>query len=176
MTAGSSSAPAVSPGVQTTSIGVISVNGQTGFSTEAPISVTGKSVSSNPFASMSPLQVDFPGIVIGSALAAAGSASTFIISNVGQNNMTINGYAWTTGAQTPDPGTTTTYTNVTMAKDAYGNTTYVLDGNGYFTSANLPPVGTIITGGSSITVNALFNTTVSTTVNNPPLIAKLILR
>jgi hypothetical protein len=115
---------------------------------------------------MSPLEVDFPGIVIGSAAAGAGSASTFIISNIGQNSMTIQGYAWTTGALTPDSGTATTYTNVTITEDSYGNMLYVLDSNGYFTSANLPAVGTVIAGGESITINALFNTTVRTQIED----------
>jgi hypothetical protein len=160
LSAGSTGAPAVSPGVQTTSISILSNNGQTGFSTEAPISLTGSSVSPSPFISMSPLEVDFPGIVIGSAAAAAGSASTFIISNIGQNNMIIIGYAWTNGALSPNPGSATTYTNVTTIEASDGDTLYILDSNGYFTSANLPAVGTVIRGGDSITVSALFNTTV----------------
>jgi uncharacterized membrane protein len=52
----------------------------------------------------------------------------------GQSSMTIKGYAWTTGALTPDPGTTTTYTNVTSTYNGNGSTVYALDSNGYFTS------------------------------------------
>lgn len=149
----SSSAPAVSPGVQTTAINILTTNGVTGYATEEPISVTGKSVSPEPFISMAPMEIDFSGIVLGSAAANAGSADTFIISNVGQSNMTILGYAFTAGSINSNA----TITNVTTI-----NGVSVFDVNSYFTSTNLPAIGTAIPGGASVTVNAMFNTTVCT--------------
>jgi hypothetical protein len=146
---------------------LFTMNSKSGFSSEVAISLTGRTVSQNPFISVSPLQVNFPGLVIGSATTAEGTASTFIINNIGQSNMTITGYAWTTGDVSSGSGNTK-YTNVTVTTDPSGNIQYILDSNGYFTSSNLPGVGTTIVGGSSITVNILFNTTVRICLNVVP--------
>jgi hypothetical protein len=143
-----------SPAVQTAALNLLTNNTEAGFSTEVPISVAGKAVSNNPIISMSPLQVSFPGLVVPSAAAHAGSASSLVISNLGQNNMTISGYAFATGTYTNSPNSPVT--NVTFTKGVA-----VLDVNGYFTSSDLPPVGTIIQGGAAVTVDLLFNTTVS---------------
>jgi hypothetical protein len=101
---------------------------------------------------MSPLQVDFSGIVVGSEAQASGSDSTFIISNDGLNAMTILGYAWTNG---PITSATSVFNNLTTS-----NNITTFDGNGYFTSPNMPPVGTVIPGGGSATVDVTFNTSV----------------
>jgi hypothetical protein len=102
---------------------------------------------------MNPLQVDFAGIVVGSAAAYTGSDSTFIINNVGLNPMTILGFGRTNGSVT---STTSVFQNLTTVQNVT-----TLDGNGYFTSANMPPIGTVIPGGGSVTVNVNFNTNVS---------------
>jgi hypothetical protein len=143
-----------SPAVQTAALNLLTNNTVAGFSSEVPISVTGKAVSNNPIISISPLQVSFPGLIVSSAAAYAGSASSLVISNFGQNNMTISGYAFATGTYTNSPNSPVT--NVTFTKGVA-----VLDVNGYFTSSDLPPVGTIIQGGAAVTVDLLFNTTVS---------------
>lgn len=155
LSSGSTSSPSIQPGVQATAIGILTTNGIAGYAAEEPISVTGRSASINPFISISPSEVDFPGIVLESAAAAEGSSDTFIISNTGQNQMTILGYAFTNGSVEPNSDNPTTWTNVTTT-----NGISVLDINEYFMASNLPAVGTIIPGGDSITVNALFNTTV----------------
>lgn len=152
---GNNGAPTISPGVQTSVLDLFTINGQTGYSTGVPISLTGKVASANPVISLSPLQVNFPGIVIGSATATAGSTGSLVINNIGQNAMTILGYAFATGSFANNANSTVT--NVTTT-----NGVADLDINGYFTSMDLPPVGTIIQGGSEITVNILFNTTVRT--------------
>ena len=74
----------------------LTTNRITGHSIKQPISLTSRSVSSSPFISMNPLQVNLPSIVIGFVAGEKGSASTFII-------MTILGYAYTTGAVNLDP-------------------------------------------------------------------------
>jgi hypothetical protein len=79
LNSGSTSAPSVSPGVQTTAMNLFTTNGVSGYSTQQGITLTGTSVSASPWLSITPLQVNFPGIVIGSAASAAASASTFII-------------------------------------------------------------------------------------------------
>jgi hypothetical protein len=145
LTSNSTSAPAVSPGVQTTAMSLYTTNGATGYSTQQGITLTGVSVSASPFVAITPLQVTFPGIVIGSASTAA-STGTFIIQNLGSSDMTILGYAYS--ADSTDP-----YTNVTT-----GASPFVLDENGYFTSQDLPSIGTIIPAGKEVTVHANFNT------------------
>ena len=141
------------PAVQTAVLNLLTNNTVAGFSTEVPILVTGKATSSNPIISMSPLQVSFPGLIIPSASAYEGSVSSLVISNLGQNTLTISGYAFATGMYTNSPNSPVT--NVTFT-----NGVAVLDVNGYFTSSGLPPVGTVIQGGAAVTVDLLFNTTV----------------
>jgi hypothetical protein len=148
----------VVPGVQTTSIELLTVNGQTGFATAQPITLTGMSISSAPFITMNPLQVDFDGIVVGSASQETGSDNTFIINNVGLSPMTITGFAWTSG---PVTSGTAVFNNLTLTKDGSGDNVTAFDGNGYFTSINMPPVGTVIPGGGSVTVDVNFNSNVS---------------
>jgi hypothetical protein len=92
--------------------------------------------------------VDFAGIVVGSAAAETGS-STFIINNVGLSPMTILGLAYTNGSITSN---NSVFYNVTS--DALGV-------NGYFTSMDMPAVGTVIGGGESVTVSVNFKANVS---------------
>jgi hypothetical protein len=142
----------ITPGIQSASITINTVNGAPGFSSQQPVSMTGECVSTNPFASIAPLQVDFPELVIGSAAAQLGSATTFNIQNIGQSNLTILGYGFTNSISN-----TVADTNVTI--DPSANGTCILDDNGVFTSYDLPAVGTVINGGSSITVDVVFQTT-----------------
>jgi hypothetical protein len=152
LSAGSTSAPAVSPGVQTTALSLYSTNGVTGYSTEQPITLTGVAVSSQPFLSMTPLQLAFPGIVIGSAGNATGTSSTFLIQNLGKSNLTIKGYSYHDPASdaTGDTGST----NVTLNADS----SFRLGPNGFFSSQDLPAVGTSIPAGGSIAVHVSFST------------------
>jgi YD repeat-containing protein len=158
LSAGSTSSPSVTPGVQTSSISILTTNAQAGYASQQPITLTGMSISSAPFLSINPLMVDFDGVVVGSAAAETGSDSTFIINNIGLSNMTILGLAYTTGSIAS--GNATFY-NLTQSTDANGTTVTVFDANGYFTSEDMPQVGTVIPGGGSITVNANFNSNVN---------------
>ena len=154
LNSGSTSSPSVTPGVQSTSIEILTVNGITGYAPQQPISLTGMSVSSAPFITINPLQVDFAGIVVGSAAAETGSDSTFIINNVGLSPMTILGLAYTNGSVTSN---SSVFYNVTSA---------AFDVNGYFTSTDMPAVGTVIPGGASVTVSVNFKANVSTETRN----------
>ena len=66
--------------------------------------------------------------------------------------MTILGMAWTSGAVNSDNAV---FHNLTTVN---GKT--FLDGPGYFTSTTLPSLGQVIPAGSTMTVNANFNTNV----------------
>lgn len=147
---GSTSSTSVRPGVQVGSVTLSTQNGATGYSSLQPISVSANIISSVAFAAMNPLQVDFSPVVIGSSAAQEGSDNTVVISNLGQADMVIQGYAFTKDSVTSN---NPVYTNVT--KNAAGE--YVLDKDGFFTSSDLPPVGTVIKGGSSVVVHMNFD-------------------
>jgi hypothetical protein len=149
LNSGSTSAPSVSPGVQTTALSIFTNNGVKGYSTQQAVTLTGTCVSAAAWITLSPLQVNFPGIVIGSSTPS--SSSTFIIKNDGQSALKILGYGFSTDSDDP-------ITNVTMDASAHG--TFVLDSNGYFTSKDLLSVGTVIPAGGSVTVHAAFQTSV----------------
>ena len=127
---GSTSSTTVVPSVQTTSIELLTVNGVTGYATAQPITLTGMSISSAPFITVNPLQVDFQGIVVGSASQQTGSDSTFIINNVGLGPMTITDFAWTNGSVSSP---TVVFHNLTLTTDGSGNPVTAFDSNGSFT-------------------------------------------
>jgi hypothetical protein len=149
LTGGSTSAPEVKPGVQTTALTIYTVNGATGFSTQVPITLTGDSVSQKPFLQITPLQVTFPGIVVGSSSTTQQSTSTFIINNVGQSDAKILGYVYSNDASDSSE------TNVTVS------TSSALDDPGVITASNLPAIGTIIPAGSSVTISVAFSSKVT---------------
>jgi WSC domain-containing protein len=151
LTGGSTSAPSVQPGVQTTALTIFTTNTNAGFSSQVPVSLTGSSVSDTPFLQIIPFQVTFSGIVVGSAASSQGSVSTFMINNIGQNKAKIFGYAFQNAAETSP------LTNVTVTADS------VLDVTGSITASDLPPVGTYIPGGGSVTVHVAFNTNITGT-------------
>ncbi|KAK3944151.1 WSC domain-containing protein [Diplogelasinospora grovesii] len=149
LSSGSTSAPSIQPGVQSGSITLVTVNGVTGYSTNQPLSVTGTTVSQAPFAAINPVNVDFSPLVLGSAAAAGGSQNTMVVQNLGKGTMQILGYAFTTDSPTAPSAQ---FSNITQN----ANGTYMLDANGYFTTTDLPAVGSTIPGGSSVIVHMTF--------------------
>lgn len=141
------------PQIESSVVNVFTINGQSGYSKQMPISVSAKATSSSPIISINPLQVSFPGIVIG--ITESSSTASLSINNIGTDPMTILGYAFAEGEFTNTD--TDNLTNVTTI-----NGVSTLDKNGYFTSSDLPPVGTIIQGGSGLSVDLVFNSTVYT--------------
>lgn len=146
---GSNSNTTVVPGVQVGSITLSTQNGATGYSTLQPISASANVISTSAFASMSPLQVDFAPVIIGSDAAQEGSDNTVVISNMGKADMTITGYAFTKDSISSN---NPVFTNVTRRITGE----YILDKDGYFTASDLPPVGTVVKAGSSIVVHMNF--------------------
>lgn len=121
----------VSPGVKTSSLVITTTNGVAQYSNSLPTTLQGNEVSSAPSLSLSPQEVDFGGIVVGSPGAATGLDSAFIISNIGSSPLKILGYAYT---GTDDDAGGANYTN-TMT---HNGATIIGDG---FTSSDLPAVG-----------------------------------
>ncbi|KAL8651207.1 MAG: hypothetical protein Q9226_004803 [Calogaya cf. arnoldii] len=144
---------AVSPGVKTSFLVITTTNGVAQYSNSLPITLQGNEVSSAAFLSLSPPEVDFGGIVVGSPGAATGLDSSFIISNIGSSPLKITGYGWS-GADMDDEeggdGYISSYKNVTMVD----GDSVIGDG---FTSNNLPAVGSILAAGKSLTVPINFN-------------------
>ena len=144
----------VSPGVKSSSLVISTVNAIAQYSNQLPIALTGNEVSSAPFLSLTPAEVDFGGLVVGSPGAATGLDSSFIITNIGSSPLKITGYGYT-GSDTDDDGEVD-YTNVTQSKKG------AIIGNG-FTSADLPAVGSVVAPSQSLTVPINFQ---SDTVGN----------
>ncbi|KAL8705372.1 MAG: hypothetical protein Q9201_001491 [Fulgogasparrea decipioides] len=142
---------AVTPGVKTSSLVITTTNGVAQYSNSLPITLQGNEVSSAPFLSLTPPEVDFGGIVVGSSGAATGLDSAFIIQNIGSSPLKILGYAYR-GTDTDD--------NDDNGGSAYKNVTTVggrsIIGNG-FTSSDLPAVGSTVAPGQSLTVPINFN-------------------
>ena len=149
LTSGSTSSPTVSPGVLSSAMFIYTKNALASYSTQQSIGLTGTVVSPNPWLSITPLQVTFNGIVIGSSASEGGSTSTFIIQNTGQAEMEILGYAFSVDSAI------TAYTNITLGPPTN------LDANGYFTAQSLPVIGAIFNPGESLTVGITFDTTVT---------------
>ncbi|KAL8735389.1 MAG: hypothetical protein Q9166_000934 [cf. Caloplaca sp. 2 TL-2023] len=145
----------VSPGVKTSSLIVFTTNGVAQYSNSLPITLQGNEVSSNAFLSLSPPEVDFGGIVVGSPGAATGLDSSFIIANIGSSPLNITGYGYSGTDMDDDDGRSgdgyvSSYTNVTKSEDGS------VIGEG-FTSSDLPAVGSILAPGKSLTVPINFN-------------------
>lgn len=136
----------VAPGVKSSSVVIFTTNAVPQFSNSLPVSVQGNEVSNLPFLAVSPAEVDMGGIVIGGPGAATGLDSSFIISNVGLQPLTITGYGYTDDIEPP-----VQYTNVT-----FGENSQIGE---LFTSSDLPAVGTIVSPGSSLTIPIKFKAT-----------------
>ncbi len=137
----------VSPGVKSTALTLTTTNSVAGYSTKFPISLTGTEVSNKPFLVISPITVDYGGVVLLSNQTVPSISQPFVIANAGQSPLTITGYAYTTDALT---GTTINYTNVT-----FSNSNGEVLGDG-FSSTKLPAVGTQLVGGSQVSVDSSF--------------------
>ncbi|PVH80099.1 WSC-domain-containing protein [Cadophora sp. DSE1049] len=130
----------VIPGVESTSLNIITTNGVPKFSTVLPVSLTGRVVSQNAFMTITPTEIDLGGIVLGSAGAPSGLTASFILSNVGAQPLNIVGTAWS---------------NTINGDVQWTNVTNGELGNG-FTSAQFPKAGDVIETGGSLTVSVKF--------------------
>ena len=135
----------VSPGIKSTPLTLFTTNVSPGFTSSLPIGLTGTEISQQPYLSLSPIELSYPGIVVTPNQTAPTVSLSFVLGNLGVNSLTITGYAYTM-----DDIDGTAFTNVTTV-----NGTSDL---GYgFTATNLPPTGTVISAGQSISVNSVFN-------------------
>jgi iron transport multicopper oxidase len=129
----------VLPGVAGTNLDIYTTNVPAKYSNDLPISLTGNTVSQDPFLTINPPEVDFGGIVICSQAAQSGLDAAIILSNVGAQNLTFLGSAWT-GSIMPGDGPIV-WNNIS---------------NGYlgsgFRSISLPKVGDTLATGASISV------------------------
>jgi iron transport multicopper oxidase len=133
----------VLPGVASTSLNLYTMNAVPKYSALLPISLSGTTVSSTPYFTISPPQVDFGGIVVGSDSARTGLSAAVILSNVGAQNLTFLGSAWTKSVDSNDGPVV--YTNITNG----------ILGDG-FSSSGLPQPHDNLPPGHSLTVPLSF--------------------
>lgn len=136
----------IKPGVASGAITLCTINGVTGYSPNQPLAVSGKTVSQTGFLSLSPVEVDFGGLVVNSAAAQSGLSGSLIISNIGSSSLTITGSAWT-DLQSKTPA----HINITKI----GTTGQYTLGSA-FNATNWPQPGYVIAGGASISVTLNF--------------------
>jgi hypothetical protein len=134
------------PGVKSTPLTFLTVNGVAGYTTSFPISLTGTEVSSAPFLTVTPSTVDFGAVVVANISSISTISAIFSIANQGLSNMTILGYAYTYNDLSRSP----VFTNSTMTNGIWDL--------GYgFAATSLPPVGSIIPPSTVISVPAVFD-------------------
>ena len=128
------------PGVASTNLDIYTTNSVAKYSNILPVSLTGNTVSQTAFLTISPPEVDFGGVVVGSQAAVSGLSAAMIISNLGAENLTFSGFAWT-GSINPAEGLIV-WTNITS--------------NGFlgsgFSTSSLPKVGDTLATGASISI------------------------
>lgn len=137
----------VKPGVAAGAITLYTVNSVEGYVTSQPLAIFGTAVSQSGFLSLSPVEVDFGGLVVNSIAAQAGLSDSLIISNEGVGNLTITGSSWA------DPRVPTSVdVNITQI----GSTGQYGVGPA-FNATDWPQTGYVIRGGSSISIPLSFN-------------------
>ncbi|MCJ1408115.1 hypothetical protein MMC19_002188, partial [Ptychographa xylographoides] len=137
----------VDPGIKSTPLTLYTTNAVAGYTTAFPIGLTGTEVSQAAYLSLTPVTVDYSGLVLLPGQSTPTASLPFVIGNLGLSPMTILGYAYTTD----DLGQVdTTFTNVTF----FANGTALL-GEG-FTSDNLPPQGTVVQPNQQISIDSTF--------------------
>lgn len=137
------STPHVLPGAVSTNLDLYTTNGVAKYSNIVPISLTGTTVSLVPFLEITPPEVDFGLIVIGSDDQQTGLDATFLVTNAGSQDLTILGTAWTN--RTNPQEAPVVYTNISNGDLGAG-----------FTSSSIPQAGDVIPAGSSISVPVNF--------------------
>jgi iron transport multicopper oxidase len=136
----------VKPGVASGDITLYTVNGVTGYASSQPLALSGMTVSQTGFLSLSPVEVDFGGLVIDSAAAQAGLSGSLIISNIGVASLTITGSAW--ADLTADAPANINITQI-------GSTDQYTLGSA-FNATDWPQPGYVIVGGGSVSVTLNF--------------------
>ncbi|KAF8437730.1 WSC domain-containing protein [Terfezia claveryi] len=143
------SVPGVIPGPVSGAINILTNNGVTGYSSSQPISLAGILVSNAAILQLTPPEVSFGGVVVGSPDAIAGVTSSMFINNLGKQSLELTGYAYTLDESDTDW--------VDVQPPANDSSVWIL--NDGFT-AKLPPLGTVLEGGASIAVELRFTASV----------------
>lgn len=136
------------PGVKSTGLNIYTTNGVPKYSTQLPVSLQGVTVSSDAFLALSPPELDFGGLVVGTGGIPQTSTLNVIISNLGSETLNFTGLAWTDSL----------YTNPIIWQNITTNSNGSYITGADFTSLLLPKVGDTIAPGSSITVPLAFTT------------------
>ncbi|KAK3678887.1 hypothetical protein LTR78_001340 [Recurvomyces mirabilis] len=141
------------PGVKSTPLTIRTTNAVAGFANSFPLSLTGTEVSKAAFLQVVPQTANFGGLILGVAGNPTTSSLSFTIANLGQSDLHILGYAYTSDTDRDDGDAD--FTNVT-------NTAGVWDlGKGFSTTA-LPALDSVLKAGQSALIPTLFNATNAT--------------
>jgi hypothetical protein len=133
----------ISPGVKSTPLTLITVNGVANYATSFPVSLTGTEVSESAYLDVSPNTVDFGSIVVTSTSGTQTESASISLANRGQTAMVILGYAYTTANKS-------VFTNSTVNNGIWDL--------GYgFSTSSLPAVGSTIPANTAVSVAAIFN-------------------
>jgi hypothetical protein len=133
----------ISPGVKSTPLTLITVNGVANYATSFPVSLTGTEVSESAYLDVSPNTVDFGSIVVTSTSGTQTESASISLANRGQTAMVILGYAYTTANKS-------VFTNSTVKNGVWDL--------GYgFSTSSLPAVGSTIPANTAVSVAAIFN-------------------
>lgn len=146
----------LAPGSKSGAVSITTDNSVAEFASSQSISLTGDAVTDGSYPSVNPLQVDFTAVVVTNTtsgpISNGASYNTFILSNLGETELEVMGYAYTNTDPSDDD---TQFTNLTVN----GNETLV-DSNGYFTTTELPALQSSIAAGNSLTIEVSFNTNI----------------
>jgi iron transport multicopper oxidase len=127
-------------------LNIYTTNAVPQYSNLLPVSLQGNTVSQSAFFTISPPEVDFGGLVIGSDGATSGLSGSVILSNLGAQTMNFLGSAWTDNLDAQNGPVV--FTNITNGDLGAG-----------FTSSSLPQVGDIVGAGQSLTIPLTFHAT-----------------
>lgn len=138
----------VTPGIKTTPLTITTQNGIAGYADSLPVSLSGNQVSNKAYLSLTPVTVDFGGLVVGVPGKESTASKPFSIANLGSQPLTIKSYAYTTDALDEAD---VNFTGVTKTNGVWDL--------GYgFTSLNLLEPGTVLEAGKAVTVEATLST------------------
>ncbi|KAF3769510.1 WSC-domain-containing protein, partial [Cryphonectria parasitica EP155] len=145
------------PGSKSAVVTITMDNDVAEYASTQSISFTGDAITGDAYPAVNPLQVDFSAVVVTNSssgpVSSGASDNAFVLSNLGEAGLEILRYAYTNTDPSDDD---TTFTNLTTTT----NNETVLDSNGYFSTTELPALGSSIAAGSALTVQVEFNTNI----------------
>ncbi|EPS39555.1 hypothetical protein H072_6644 [Dactylellina haptotyla CBS 200.50] len=140
------------PGAITSSLQIMTNNGVAGYTSQQPVGLSAKIISSSAFLQLQPLEISFGGVVWGSQQQTDGTLSSMYIKNLGTQPLTILNYVYTK-TKVDEINSTTQWTNISPPSN--GGLWYLNDGF----EADFPAPGSTISPGVNVAVELKFQPT-----------------